>query len=432
MKKTGIFLLVCFLAAGVWQYKSIAGFLKNQLNISWLSFAAADCAAARVKYMQRGVGPIRIAFIAPPDPSQVYHDQFFEHTVNGAAIAAELVDQKRGQGRKIELTVTASGPGDESGTRAITTLGQDPSLLAVILPSSHNAQLESEVVAEYMGLMIFHAGDLFITREEESDLAFVNTYPFEQFSKKIAAYAEKRRVRSVLMLTENNREGQDAAKNQDFWFSKKGIPVPTAFLYEKNMINGPMVEELSKKVGIFGTDVVYWGSALGVSMGDSMRQLTTGGPAEHVMYLPIVTDNNPSLKKRLQQIESSTLDPVIAFPVIADRQQKAEFDQLYYEKYKVSANHAAYYGYDTFMLLADCLIKESSASPQAIAQTLTQKSYKGILATYRFTEDGVLDDQTAANIKLGKVKNGELVEFDLEKITPLQKREEMGHTTMKL
>lgn len=421
MKRIALGLIVCFVVAGLWQHDKIAHFLKNDIHISWLSFTTADSAAARVKYMQKGTGPVKIAFIPPYDQAYVSNAQDFQSTVNGAAIAAELAGEKRGAGRRIELIVPAAGPGYESGIRAISSLGMDPGVLAVILPYSYSTQLESEVMAEYMGLMIFHAGHLFASREQESELAFSNIYPFEQFSEKIALYAEKRGVRSVLMLTQKGRHGEDIAKNQDFWFSKKSIPVPAAFLYEQHMINGPMLEELSKNVGIFGTDAVYWGSALNanlLSLGDSMRQLTPNGPMEHFMFLSIVPDNNETLAKRLQLIESSTLDPVIAFPVITNMQQKTEFDKLYYEKYKAKANHSAYYGYDTFMLLAECILKDNNVSPQAIAQILTRKSYAGILATYQFNEDGVLDDQVAVNIKLGKVKNGELVAIDIEKINP--------------
>jgi ABC-type branched-subunit amino acid transport system substrate-binding protein len=423
MKKTILILLGCFLAAVVWQHHNLSVFFKNQLDLSWFSFAGEDYAAARVAYMTSGVGPVKIAFIAPPSSMQTGAEHFFEDAFNGAALAAEQIAPTLGKGRKIELATVICDPEDLSGSQAITTLGSDPSVLAVILPSSHTAQLESEVNAEYLGLLIFHAGGLLTAREQESSLAFDNTYPMSHFSEKIASDAAKRGIQSVLMLTEKNRDGQYAATNQDFWFSKKGVPVPASFLYEKNMIDGTMLEELSKKVGILGTDAIYWGSALKLkALSDAMRRLSAKKPAEHFMYLPMVTDNNPALKKILEQLESSALDAVVAYPVVADPRQQEAFDKLYQAKHQVGGNYAAYYGYDTFMLLADCLRKKNTASPQDIAQSLTESGYKGILATYQFTENGILDDQAAANIRLGKIKNGALVELASERAPSAENR----------
>jgi len=430
LKKTIIFLIACFAAAGWWQHDRIADFYQNQLHFSWLSFAKTDYASIRTKYMEKGVGPVRIAFIAPGEQALSFIDQFFQDTVNGAKLAAELVNATPEKGRKIELVVTVSGPGYETVDRSISSLGKDASILAVIPPYSLSAERQSEVFAEYMGLLIFHIGHMFAPREEESYLAFSNTYPFEQFSQKLARYAKKRGVESVLMLTEKGRVGENFTKNQSFWFSKKGIPVPTAFLYERDMIYGLMLSELHKKIDIFGTDTVYWGSALDtdlLSMGNALRQLhITEGQTEHLMFLPVVADNDSAIRKRLELIEASTLDPVIAYPVTTDRQQQAEFDRLYWQRYKTNANHAAYYGYDTFMLVADCINKNHTATPQNIARILTEKSYKGILATYRFNADGMLDEQVNDNIRLGTVKNGNLVELDLEKVVPREKRNDSG------
>lgn len=432
LKKTIIFLVACFAAAGWWQHDRVADFYQNQLHFSWLSFANTDYAAQRSKYMEKGVGPVKIAFIAPKEQAHTFIEQFFQDTVNGAKLAAELVNATPEKGRKIELMVTLSGPGYETVDRSISSLGKDASVLAVIPPYSLDAERQSEVFAEYMGLLIFHLGHMFAPREQESYLAFSNTYPFEQFSQKLALYAEKRAVESVLMLTEKGRAGENFTKNQGFWFSKKGVPVPTAFLYQRDMIYGLMLSELNKKIDIFETDTVYWGSALDadlLSMGNSLRQLHTAqGQTEHLMFLPVVADHEPAIRKRLELIESSTLDPVIAFPVISDRQQQAEFDRLYWQRYKTTANHAAYYGYDTFMLVANCINKDNtaSASPQDIARTLMEKSYKGILATYRFNADGILDEQVGGNIRLGRVKNGELVELDIDKVGPREKSKGAG------
>jgi hypothetical protein len=412
MKKNILILLGCFLAAAVWQHRNLSAFLNNHLDLSWFSFAGEEYAAARAAYMTSGAGPVKIAFIAPPALTRTVPEHFFEDAVNGAALAAEQMESTRGKGRKIELTTVIAGPEDASGSQAITALGGDPSILAVVLPGNHAAQLESEVHAEYLGLMIFHAGGLLTAREQESSLAFDNTYPLSHFSEKIATYAAQRGIQSVLMLTEKDREGLYAATNQDFWFSKKGVPTPASFLYEKNMINGTMLEDLSKKIGILETDAICWGSALKLTaLSDAMRRLSAKRPSEHLMYLPIVTDNNPALAKNLGQLESSALDAVVAYPVVADARQQETFDKLYYEKHRVRGNHAAYYGYDTFMLLADCLRKKSAATPQDMAQSLTASGYKGILATYQFTENGVLDDRAATNIRLGKVKNGALIEL---------------------
>lgn len=437
LKKTIIFLVACFAAASWWQYDRIADFYQNQLHISWLSFASTNYAAQRTKYMEKGVGPVKIAFIAPKEQAHSFIEQFFQDTVNGAKLAAELVQATAANGRKIELVVTVSGPGYETVDRSISSLGKDARVLAVIPPYSLDAERQSEVFAEYMGLLIFHIGHMFAPREQESYLAFSNTYPFEQFSQKLALYAEKRGVESVLMLTEKGRVGENFTKNQGFWFSKKGIPVPTAFLYERDMIYGLMLSELNKKIDIFGTDTVYWGSALDadlLSMAKALRQqhATTQGQAEHLMFLPVVADHDPAIRKRLELIESSTLDPVIAFPVISDRQQQAEFDRLYWQRYKTTANHAAYYGYDTFMLVAHCINKDNtaSASPQDIARTLMEKSYKGILATYRFNADGILDQQVGGNIRLGRVKNGGLVELDIDKVVPREKSKDAGTRTL--
>jgi ABC-type branched-subunit amino acid transport system substrate-binding protein len=430
MKKTIIFLFACFVAAGLWQHDKIADFFKNEVNFSWLSFDETNYAAARTRYMKKGKGPVKIAFISPDEQAQSLVMQFFRETVNGAVIGAEIVDKKKGNGRHIEVIETSPGPGYETVNRSISSLGKDPSVLAVILPYSRDAKLGAEVFAEQLGLLIFHIGHMFGLRDEESYLAFSNTYPFEQFSKKIAMYGEKRGLHSVLMLTEKDRIGEDQAKSQDFWFSKNRILVPTTFLYEKNMISGPMLEELKKNIDIFKTDAVYWGSVGGANLSsliDSMKHVESrsSGQTENLMFLAAVADNDPAIMKRLQHIESSSLDPVIAYPVIADTQQQAEFDKLHQEKFKINANHAAYYGYDTFMLLADCILRDDKASPQDIAQTLTKKNYKGILATYRFTEDGTLDNQVVDLIKLGKVRNGALVELDIEKIKPAEGKKEI-------
>jgi len=430
LKKTIVFLLACCIAAGWWQHDRIADLYKNQLHISWFSFAKTDYAALRTKYMEKGVGPVRVAFIAPNEQGHSFIEQFFQDTVNGAKLAAELVNAAPVKGRKTELVVTVSGPGYETVDRSISSLGKDASVMAVIPPYSLSAERQSEVFAEYMGLLIFHIGHMFTPREEESYLAFSNTYPFAQFSQKLALYADKRGAQSVLMLTEKGRVGENFAKNQGFWFSKKGVPVPTDFLYEPDMIYGLMLSELNKKIDIFGTDTVYWGSALDadlLSMGHALRQLhITKGQTEHLMFLPVVPDNDPAIKKRLELIEASTLDPVIAYPVTSDRQQQAEFDRRYHQRYQTNANHAAYYGYDTFMLLADCINKNHTASPQDLARILTDKSYKGILATYRFDANGMLDGQVNDNIKLGKLKNGGLVDLDIEKIVPREKKKDSG------
>lgn len=425
MKNTIIFLIVCFVAAGWWQHAQIVNFLKNNVNFTWLSFDETDYAATRVAYMQKGEGPVKIACISPDDIHS-FANRYSQDAINGATLAAELVAKKNVSGRKIELIVTPSGQDNDTVNRSILSLGKDPGVLAVILPYSADAKVESEVFAEALELMIFHIGHLFVSREKESYLAFNNTYPVDLFSKKIAMYGDRRGLKSVLMLTEKNSLGEGVAKNQEFWFSKAGIPVPTGFLYEKNMINGPMIKELNKKIGIFGIDSVYWGSALGThlsSIGHTIKQLhSTIEQSEHLMVLPVVADNDPLIKERLALLESSSHDPVIAYPVIHDVQQKTEFDRLYFEKYKTKANHAAYYGYDTLMLLADCIMKDSTTSPAEIAQRLTTNSYEGILAMYRFNEDGRIEEQAVDNIKLGKVQNGALVELDVEKIKPDESR----------
>lgn len=417
MKKTIIFLIVCFVAAGLWQYDRISDFLKNTVNISWLSFDETDLAAARVTYMQKGKNPIKIAFISSNDAAIISNSQ---DMVNGAAIGAELVEKMARDGRKIELLVTAYGPEYETVNRSLSSLGKDPGVLAVVLPYSADVNTESEVYAEYLGMMIFHYGHVFAPREKESYLAFSNSYPIDEFSKKVSEYGRKRGLESVLMLTEKTKTGEGFARNQEFWFSQERIPVPTGFLYEKNMIAGTMVAELSKKIDIFAIDSVYWGSVLADHMHAAGKTISRIFPAmgkiEHLMFLPVVADNDPSIKTELQDIESTFPQLVIAYPVVGDVLQQAKFDQLYFEKYKVKANHAAYYGYDTFMLLADCIMKNNTASPADISQALTTKSYQGILTKYRFNEDGILDEQVADNIKLGTVKNGQLIELLAEDI----------------
>lgn len=429
MKKTILFLIVCFLAAGWWQDDKIADFLKNTVDFSWLSFAETDYAASRARYMQQGTGAVKVAFIHP-DESSSFMEPFFQDMVKGAALAAELVEKKNKTGRKIELVVTTSVSGYETIDLSILSLGEDPAVVAVILPYNPHAKQDSEVFAEYMGMLIFHFGHMFASREVGSYLAFSNSYSFDQFSKKIARYSKQRGLQSVMMITEKSREAEGYAKNQDFWFSKEGVPVATGFLYEKDMINGPMLNKLNKKIDIFNIDSVYWGSVLGThlaSIDDSIKHLPViiGQKTQHLMFLPVVVENNQTVMKRLQLIEASALDPIIAYPVIEDAQQKAKFDRLYYEKYKIKANHTAYYGYDTFMLLSSCILEDNTASTQKIAQLLTKKSYTGILAQYGFKKDGTLKDQVADNIKLGRVKNGVLVELDMASVKPAETREEI-------
>ncbi len=429
MKNTIIFLIVCFVAAGLWQYDRITEFFKNTVNISWLSFAETDLAAARVTYMQKGKGPVKIAFISPDNTAMNSNSQ---DMVNGAAIGAERVEKMAANSRKIELLVTAYGPGYETVNRSISSLGKDPGVLAVILPYSADVNAESEVYAEYLGMMIFHYGHMFALREKESFLAFNNSYPIDEFSKKISEYGRKRGLESILMLTEKTTTGEGFAKNQEFWFSQERIPVPTGFLYERNMIKGPMFAELGKRMDIFATDSIYWGSALANHLPAVEKNIaqvfSTMGKMDHLMFLPVVVDNDPSIEKQLQNLETSFPQLVIAYPVVGDVVQQAEFDRLYFDKYKVKANHAAYYGYDTFMLLADCIMKDDTASPADISQALTAKSYTGILAKYRFNEDGKLDEQVADNIQLGTVKNGQLVELSAENITSIQNKRKMEKT----
>ena len=426
MKNTLIFLVVCFVAAGLWQRDRIADFFKNTVNISWLSFAETDFAAARVRYMQQGEGPVKIAFISQDDTAMNSNSQ---NMVNGAALAAERVAKMASTGRKVELLVTAFGPGYETINRSISSLGKDPAVLAVVLPYSVDVNAESEVYAEYLGMMIFHYGHMFSLREKESYLAYNNSYPINEFSKKISDYGRKRGLESVLMLTEKSTTGEGFAKNQEFSFSQERIPVSTGFLYEKNMIKGPMFTELGKRMDIFAVDSVYWGSALAnhlPAVEESLDQVFPGmEKMDHLMFLPVVADNDPTIEKQLQNLQASFPQLVIAYPVVEDVVQQAEFDRLYFEKFKVKANHAAYYGYDTFMLLADCIMKNSNASPADISQTLTTQSYKGILTKYRFNQDGNLDQQVADNIQLGTVKNGQLVKIVTEDITPVQDKKKI-------
>lgn len=423
MKNTIIFLIVCFVAAGFWQYDRIADFFKNTVNISWLSFAETDFAAARVTYMQKGKGPVKIAFISPEDTAMNSNSQ---DMINGAAIGAERVEKMATNSRKIELLVTAFGPGYETVNRSISSLGEDSGVVAVILPYSADVNAESEVYAEYLGMMVFHYGHMFALREKESSLAFNNSYPIDEFSKKISEYGRKRGLESILMLTEKTTPGEGFAKNQEFWFSQERIPVPTGFLYEKNMIKGPMFAELGKRMDIFATDSIYWGSALAHHLPAVEKTIAQVFPAmgkmDHLMFLPVVADNDPSIEKQLQNLETSFPQLVIAYPVVGDVVQQAEFDRLYFEKYKMKANHAAYYGYDTFMLLADCIMKNGTASPADISLALTAKSYKGILTKYRFNEDGNLDGQVVDNIQLGKVRKGQLVKLSTEDIIPIQNK----------
>ena len=426
MKNTLIFLIVCFVAAGLWQYDKIADFFNNTINISWLSFDDTDFAAARVEYMRKGSGPVKIAFISPEDTPA---NRSSQDMVKGATIGAELVGKIPKIGRKVELQVTVFGPGNETVNQSISSLGKDPGVLAVIFPYDSDVNAESEVYAEYLGLMIFHFGHMFALREKESYLAFNNSYPVDEFNKKISKYARIRGLGSVLMLTDKTVTGVGFAQNQELWFSREMVPVSTSSQYEKNMIEGSMLAELGRKMDIFAIDSVYWGTALATQLPVVKRAIgqvySAIGKSDHLMYLPVVADNDPTIEMQLQNIETSFPELVIAYPVVEDVLQQADFDRLYLEKFKVKPNHAAYYGYDTFMLLADSIMKDNNASPADISQTLTTKGYKGILATYRFNEDGKLGEQVANNIKLGKVQNGHLVELRGEDIKPIGKKRKM-------
>ncbi len=423
MKNTIIILIVCFVAAGLWQYDKITDFFKNTVNVSWLNFNETNLAAARVSYMEKGKGPVKIAFISPGDTPT--HSLSLA-MIRGATIAAELVEKMTKDNREIELLVKDFCPGYETVSRAIFSLGEDPGVLAVILPYSADVEAESEVYAEYLGMMILHLGHTFVLREKESYLAFNNSYPIDTFSKKLSDYGRWRDLRSVLMLTEKTKTGEGFAKNQEFWFSQEKIPVPAGFLYEKNMIIGPMYAELRKKIDIFAIDSVYWGSALATHFSTTEKDIadlsSTMKNNDHLMFLPVVADNDPYIKKQLEDIETAFPKLVIAYPVVDNVAQQAEFDRLYYEKYKIKANHAAYYGYDTFMLLADCIMKNNTASPGDLSKVLTTQNYQGILANYRFNENGNLDEQVADNIKLGTVKQGQLVELSPDDITPIQNK----------
>lgn len=110
--KTILILLGCLLAAVAWQYHNISFFLKKIWISPGFPFAGEEYAAARVAYMTHGLGPVRIAFIAPPSRMQTGTEHFFEDAFNGAALAAAQIVPTLGKGRKIELATVICGPED--------------------------------------------------------------------------------------------------------------------------------------------------------------------------------------------------------------------------------------------------------------------------------------------------------------------------------
>lgn len=427
MKKTIIFLTFCFLAAGWWQYDAVKIFIRKDFNFSWLSFKDQDFAAKRFKHMAAPDTTLKIAIIPPDENKHGFPQSFYEQSVKGAKIALNELEQKRKNGRKLELIIGEDQLQQTDTPEKVYFYGTDPSVFAVILPfAPRYPQQKAKVIAEYMGLLILHPTPTFTKNEVNSYLSFENTYPVESFSKAIAEYAQKRNLQSLLMVTERTDMAAGYAHNQDFWFSKKHMRVTSSFFYESEMIIDPMFTELYKKLEIFTTDSIYWGSML--AQDDDALHVTidfmikTSKIPESLMFLPVSYNKDQLVQPYLDAIDNSAIFPIIAYPVIKESELKRSFDKIFNKTYGEQPSHAAYYGYDSVMLLADGLAQAKVSVPTDIAQSIRDIPHQGIIANYSFSDNGTL--LHPPQMQLGEIKNGALVELDLTTIIPIEDRVE--------
>jgi len=403
--------------------------LRGNIDLSWLSFKQEDFAAARTNYMEKKKGGIKIALV-PPKSTYVQERALFDKMERGVKIAATETREKNNSVNNLDYLIAPNREKLDTLDEYIYELGTDPSVLAMVLPTSQKVTQQTETLAEYMGMVTFRTTHLFIPREEESYLVFNNTYPVNLYSKIIAKYARKRDLQSVAMITENTPRDNGFTRNVETWLAKQNVPVTTALTFRKEMINISIFREFEKKFGVFGVDGVFWGM-----MGDShmrfISDLFTEKPellksADHIMFLPIAPDNIERIDTLLQSPELVGLDPVIAYPEISESPLREAFDKLYFTTYGEKANHAAYYGYDTYMLIANAVENCITLSPQAIAKYLEENSFQGILVDYAFDKDGQLRQGNVNNlIKLGKIVNGKIIKLHLDDVQPLTDRNKL-------
>ena len=427
MKKTLLFLLVCFSAAGWWQRDAIDTFVKDNLSFSWLTFEDKDYAAVRFNYMATSDDILKIAIIPPAADVGALASDFFQDLVKGAELARDSLVGQGLSNRRIDLVVDKVVPLNEQVSERVYELGSDKSVFAVILPFTPGFPRQSaKVIGEYLGLLVFHPTPSFSRSEVNSYLSFENTYPAELFGRALAEYARKRNLQSLLMVTERTNMSSGYAHSQDFWFSKYNIPVTSSFFYENNMIVDPMFGELHKKMEIFNTDSIYWGSLL--NQNKTAIEVTTRYLSslethpESLMFLPVSFNAGPLLKPYLANIEKSSIDPIIAYPVLEESDQKRIFDKSFQTRYNRQPSHAAYYGYDSIMLLANAVHTVTDVTPKSIASFLRQLPYRGIITTYKFDSEGKLVMDSP--VQLGRIKKGELIEIDSSSIEPLPDRRE--------
>lgn len=431
IKKILLILLLAFVGAGVWQKNNIENFYKDNIDLSWLSFKQTDYGAERVKYMEQQKGEIRIALV-PPDADYTLGRAFFDKMVRGVEIASNEIREKNSKTLNLEHFIVTDREKYDTLDECVYKLGTDPSVLAMVLPTSQGVTQQIETLAEYMGIVTFRTTHLFSPREEESYLIFNNTYPVDLYSKIISSYARKRNLQSVAMVTENNPRDNGFTRNVETWLAKQNVPITTALTFEEEMINMSIFKEFEKKFNVLGVDGVFWGmlgsgrirfiSEFFANNTDLMKS------ADHIMFLPIAPDNIESISAMLQLPEIIDFDPLIAYPHISESPLKMAFDETYFNIYGVKANHAAYYGYDTFMLIANAVrnCEESTLSPQAIAKYLEENSFQGILANYSFDKNGSLQQDVLENvIKIGKIEEGKIREIDLDKVEEFVSRKEL-------
>jgi len=425
-KKAFFILLLAFIGAGLWQRDNITATFREHFDFSWLSFKEENFAAARTKYMEQKKGKVKIA-IVPPNSDYILEKSFFDTMMLGVEIAAKETKEKNPSLSNLEYFTAPNREDYDTLDEYVYEIGTDPAVLSMILPVSQRTTRQTETLAEYMGMVTFRTTHLFTPREEGSYLVFNNTYPVNLYSIAIANYAKQRNLQSVAMVTENNPRDNGFSSNIETWLAKQNVPVTTALTFEKDMINMSIFKEFEKKFDVLGIDGVFWGM-MGPNHIQFISDFFSENPelmksADHIMFLPINPDNIVRLKTLLQRPEVISLDPIVAYPTIQESPLKDTFDKRYFATFNKKANHAAYYGYDTYMLIANAVANCATLSPQTIAAYLEGNSFQGILASYDFDKNGRLEQNQVGNvIQLGRIENGKLVELKIDQVKPVTNR----------